>query len=72
MIFAHDELILEMPEEKAHEAALRQVEVMVASMKEYVPDVRVSAEPALMRRWYKDAAPVYVDGRLVPWEPAGS
>jgi hypothetical protein len=27
MIFAHDELILEMPEEKAHEAALRQVEV---------------------------------------------
>lgn len=73
MIFAHDELILEMPEEKAHEAALRQVEVMVAAMKEYVPDVRVSAEPALMRRWFKDAAPVYVDGRLVPWEPsAGS
>lgn len=72
MIFAHDELILEMPEEKAHEAALRQVEVMVAAMKEYVPDVRVSAEPALMRRWFKDAAPVYVEGRLVPWEPQQS
>ena len=28
----------------------------------YVPDVRVSAEPALMRRWFKDAAPVYVEG----------
>lgn len=69
VIFAHDELILEMPEEKAHEAALRQTELMVSAMKQYVPDVRVSAEPALMRRWYKDAKKVVVDGRLVPWEP---
>jgi hypothetical protein len=30
----------------------------------------VKAEPALMRRWYKDAKTVYVNRRLVPWEPA--
>ena len=24
--------------------------------------MRVSAEPALMRRWFQDAAPVYVEG----------
>jgi DNA polymerase I len=69
LIFAHDELILEMPEERAHEAAHRQAEVMVAEMKKCVPDVRVSAEPALMRRWYKDAKAVYTEGRLAAWEP---
>ena len=63
MIFAHDELILEMPEgQRAHELRCAQVEVMVAAMKEYVPDVRVSPSPRWMRRWFKDAAPVYVEG----------
>lgn len=69
IVFAHDELILEMPEEQAHEAASRQTEVMIDAMRVFVPDVRVSAEPALMRRWYKDAKPVYEGNRLVPWEP---
>jgi len=70
LIFTHDETIVEMPEERAHEAAHRQADIMVAEMKKYVPDVRVKAEPALMRRWSKAAEPKYVDGRLVPWEAA--
>jgi len=68
-IFAHDETILEIPESVAHEAAYRQAEVMVAEMRGVVPDVKVKAEPALMRRWYKAAEAVFKDGKLVPWEP---
>ena len=42
---------------------------MVKTMQEYIPDVPIEAEPALMRRWYKDAAPVYDDsGKLLVWE----
>jgi hypothetical protein len=70
VLFAHDETIIEIPEERAHDAAMRQAEVMVEQMKTCVPDVKVKAEPALMRRWYKGAEAVYdANGRLVPWEP---
>lgn len=69
ILFAHDELVLEIPEALGHEAAHRVSEIMVESMRAYCPDVAVEAPPALMRRWYKGADPVYVDGRLVPWEP---
>lgn len=65
----HDELILEVPEERAHEATMRLSERMVSGMREVVPDVLVSTESALARRWYKGAEPVFVDGRLVPWAP---
>ena len=42
---------------------------MVRTMQEYIPDVPVEAEPALMRRWHKDAAPVYdTAGKLLVWE----
>ena len=69
-IFAHDETILEIPEAVGHEAAHRQAEVMVDEMRTCVPDVKVKAEPALMRRWYKAAEAVYdANKRLIPWEP---
>jgi hypothetical protein len=51
---------------------------MVQEMRRYVPDVRVTAEPTLMRRWFKQASPRWRDGgnerkgpgdRLIPWEP---
>jgi hypothetical protein len=39
-------------------------------MREFVPDVHVAAEPALMRRWFKEAETVKdPSGRLVTWEP---
>lgn len=70
VIFAHDEFILEMPEETAHEAAMRQVELQIKGMREFIPDVAVSTEPALMRSWTKLAEPQYENGRLVPWTGA--
>lgn len=65
----HDEFVVEVPESRAAEAAERLAFVMKYCMQAYIPDVPIEAEAALMRRWYKDADPVYVDGRLVPWEP---
>lgn len=68
--FIHDEFICEHPEDRMHEAATRVSEVAVASMKKFIPDLNVKAEPALMRRWYKEAETVRDDnGRLIPWEP---
>ena len=72
MIFSHDETIVEMRRSIAHEAAMRQAEIMRTEMQKYMPDVKVGCEPALMTRWYKDATPVYESGRLVPWEPEPS
>lgn len=81
ILFAHDELIVEMPEETAHLAAARLSIVMVESMREYTPDVEVEAPPALMRRWWKAAEPVYITperklrkgdpkpgDQLIPWD----
>ena len=73
VVFSHDEFIVEMPEAQAHEAAFRLAHLMVEKMREVVPDVKVKAEPALMRRWYKNAKAVYDgEGRLIPWEPDSS
>lgn len=70
ILFAHDELMVEMPESIAHEAAARLSEVMEGAMQEFCPDMKPRAEPCLMRRWYKSAEPVFdVSGRLIPWEP---
>lgn len=70
VIFAHDEILTEMPEATAHEAALRQSEIMINEMQKAVPRVKVKAEPALMRYWYKDAEMVKdASGRLIPWSP---
>jgi hypothetical protein len=66
--FIHDEVILEIPREKLHEAAERQAKVMVGAAQAYMPDVRVSASPAAMLRWTKGADAAHKEGRLVPWE----
>ncbi|MEO9195842.1 MAG: hypothetical protein ABI445_19485, partial [Polyangia bacterium] len=68
IFFVHDEIIAEIPEATAHLAAPRMAEVMVEAMREYVPDVAITAEPALMRFWTKAAETVYRDGKLIPWE----
>lgn len=69
VVFIHDELLLCLPEAGAAEAAQRASSIMVSEMRRYTPDVAIKAEPALMRRWYKGAEPVYKGGTLVPWEP---
>lgn len=67
--FIHDEIVAEVPEDRAHEASMRLAQVMVEQMARVIPDVKIGASPALMWRWYKEATEVFVDGRLVPWTP---
>ena len=71
VVFVHDEVICEIREdEKLHENAWRMAEVMRAVMQTVTPDVKISAEPALMRRWFKGAELVTTkDGRAKPWWP---
>ncbi len=71
VVFVHDEAFSEVREEAMHEASLRQAEVMMTGMAEYIPDVKITVEPALMRRWFKGAEKATAkDGRLKPWWPA--
>jgi len=66
----HDELLLVGLEETAHEWAYEASRIMVSSMERLTPDVKHKVEPALMRRWYKDADTVHdSNGRLIPWSP---
>jgi hypothetical protein len=69
-MFIHDELFSEGDADTAHLWAPRIAEVMVAAMREWVPDVWVAAETCLMTHWNKDAEPVYdASGKLVVWKP---
>lgn len=67
--FIHDEVICELPEDRAGEQVRRMAEVMVNEAKSVIPDVEIRTESALMRRWSKDAKPVYgADGMLQAWD----
>lgn len=66
--FIHDEFILEVDENKAHEAATHLNMTMDNFGKKWCPGVPVKAEPAVSRRWRKGAEPVYRNNRLIPWE----
>lgn len=74
--FLHDEVILEIPEgprDVLRWCYSRATRVVVESMQQVFPEVRITAKPAIMRRWFKKAEPVYGDdGILVPWEPEGT
>ncbi len=68
--FIHDEFLAEVPEDRAHAASYRLTEIAIEEMQKVTPDVRITASPALMRRWYKDAAERHdATGQLIPWEP---
>ena len=70
MIFIHDEILAEVPIEKATEASTALSNIMVDTMTELcTPHINIKAEPALMKRWYKGAEAVWKDGKLLPWEP---
>jgi DNA polymerase-1 len=79
VVFVHDEIITEMPEDRAEEAAWRQSQILVERGKLWTPDVKLKADPALARRWFKGAEPVWRTpdgahndngiGKLVPWTP---
>lgn len=65
--FIHDEFILEVPDhpELAHLAAHRLRDIMVQVAQEWIPDVEITAEPALMLYWTKGVKTKYVNGLLV-------
>ncbi len=66
VVFIHDEILLEVPEETAHECAMRVVEIMEREMARVTPDVPSRASPALSRVWLKAAEAAYNnDGRLI-------
>lgn len=68
--FLHDEILAEVPEDVAHEAGQELAAVMVEQMRTVCPNIPIKVTPTLMRRWYKNAEPVYDErGRMIPWEP---
>lgn len=68
-LFLHDEVILECPESIAHECGIEIVRLLTGAVQEVIPSIPITSAPVAMRRWYKGAKPVYVDGRLVPSKP---
>ncbi len=67
-LFVHDEHVGESPEPIAHECALEVRRLMIEAAKPFLPDVFIDVEPALMRRYSKDASTQYDEnGRLIPW-----
>jgi DNA polymerase-1 len=69
VMFIHDEIIAEVPEDRVHEAGHRMADVMIEEMQYYIPDVKIAAKPTAFRRWYKGAEAAKVDGKLVPSKP---
>lgn len=68
--FIHDEFGLEVPIGKGHEASERLCYLMESCMMQVTPDVKITAEPVLMGRWYKQAEGLYCDNKhLVQWTP---
>lgn len=68
-VMIHDEIIAEGPERTAHLWGPDMAKIMIEEMQKFIPDIPIEAEPALMRRWYKDAQPVFKKGKLSVWEP---
>lgn len=70
LLCVHDEVIAEIPEDRVHEAAYRQRDIMVESMNVFTPDFPVRAAPAVFRRWYKACEETPdSSGRLQPGVP---
>jgi DNA polymerase I-like protein with 3'-5' exonuclease and polymerase domains len=69
VLYIHDEIVLETPEEAGHEAAQEIEQVMARAMEVWTPDIPSRAEATLMRYWSKEAKKVFDNsGRLLPWE----
>lgn len=66
--FIYDEILMECPEDKAHDAAHELVRLMIEGMSLFLPNIPSKVEVEMMRRWIKNAKAVYVDNRLVPFE----
>jgi hypothetical protein len=68
VMLVHDEIVIEAPEERAHEAAMELVLFMIVAMEMWCPDVPARASPVVSRCWSKDAEQVWENERLMPWD----
>jgi hypothetical protein len=67
--FIHDEILLEVPIDSSHDAAMEAVRLMVREAQDVCPNVPFAAEPALCEVWDKNMEPTYDEkGRLIPWK----
>jgi len=70
--FIHDEIIFEIPDDDRCSwggVASEFSDLMIKAMSEFMPGLPVKTECSLMRKWYKNAEPVYDDdGKLTIWE----
>jgi len=67
--YFYDETLFEFPEDRAAEYAEIQTNVMKEVMQQHTPGVKISASPALMTCWAKEAEAVYdKNGKLCVWE----
>lgn len=67
--FIHDEFIVEVDDdEHASAAAIELARLMVEGAAPFLPDVPPTADPYLMRRWSKNAKPIFEGDQLVPWD----
>ena len=69
VIFAHDEIVSELPMVTAHEMGYRQALLMTREADKLITDIPNPVSPALMKNWYKDAQTRLSNGRLVEWTP---
>jgi len=74
VLFVHDEVIVEIPTDRGPEhveaCAYEIARLLCEAVQVYMPDVEVTASPALMARWYKKAKEARdAAGRLTCWEP---
>jgi hypothetical protein len=61
LTFIHDENIVSLPDDDlSTERAIAVQDLMVEAMQIHMPDVRITAEPAISRRWVKDAEREFV------------
>lgn len=68
VLYIHDEIIIEAPTDRVHEAGHRLSDLMVKGMSPFTPDVPIQASPVAMDRWSKDAEPVFDEaGKLQVW-----
>ena len=69
--FIHDEVITELREDEYLQHHVQRINhLMTIGMQQVIPDVKITVEGTLSRRWYKEAEPVFSDsGDLLVWEP---